>query len=249
MTKTALYSRSTRPRDPRAPAHAADGDAAGVPAGAAAAPPAPRPRWRATLARHERWLLVAAAGIVALAVVLGNRALTPPARPLTQDDIDAAVLHTLATVPMPSTGSKAYEAVRRSVVRVRGQGHETEREGKMVEGIGSGVVIVDTGVILTNLHVVAGASDIEVEFDDGTEERGDRHRRAARARSGGAAGQDDPGRPARGDAALDRRSAAGRRGRRRRLSVRDRAVGIHRGRLRPRRATTTRPRASACCPT
>jgi S1-C subfamily serine protease len=165
MTKTALYSRSTRPRDARAPAHAAD--ATGAPAGAVADTGAPRPRWRARVARHERGLLVAAAAIVALAVVLGLRALTPPARPITQDDIDAAVLHTLATVPMPSTGSKAYEAVRRSVVRVRGQGHETESEGKMVEGIGSGVVIVDTGVILTNLHVVAGASDIEVEFDDG----------------------------------------------------------------------------------
>jgi S1-C subfamily serine protease len=36
-------------------------------------------------------------------------------------------------------------------------------------GVGTGVVIVDKGVILTNLHVVIGAERIKVRFDDGTE--------------------------------------------------------------------------------
>ena len=36
-------------------------------------------------------------------------------------------------------------------------------------GIGSGVVIVDNGTILTNLHVVLGASKLKVIFHDGTE--------------------------------------------------------------------------------
>ncbi len=36
-------------------------------------------------------------------------------------------------------------------------------------GIGTGVVIVDKGVILTNLHVVAGAEKIKVRFFEGTE--------------------------------------------------------------------------------
>jgi S1-C subfamily serine protease len=35
--------------------------------------------------------------------------------------------------------------------------------------VGSGVVIVDTGIILTNLHVVAGAEKVQVEFEDGME--------------------------------------------------------------------------------
>ena len=172
MKKVALYSRSSRPPGSRVPARPATaGIAAGTPAGPAAqaAPPARRSWWRAFLARHERPLLVAAAGIVALAVVLVHGALTPAVPPITQQDIDAAVLHTLETAQLPSTASKAYEAVRRSVVRVRGQGHEKEHEGQMVEGIGSGVVIVDTGIILTNLHVVAGADHIQVEFDDGLE--------------------------------------------------------------------------------
>jgi S1-C subfamily serine protease len=42
--------------------------------------------------------------------------------------------------------------------------------GGLVElGVGTGVVIVDKGVILTNLHVVAGAESIKVTFADGLE--------------------------------------------------------------------------------
>ena len=37
------------------------------------------------------------------------------------------------------------------------------------QGIGTGVVIVDNGTILTNLHVVAGAQSITVTFFDGFE--------------------------------------------------------------------------------
>jgi len=175
MKKVALYSRSIPPRGSRAPARPERGGsttgAPEAPQDSAAEPatPARRSRWRTFLARHERPLLVAAGGLVALGVVLGHGALTPSSRPITQKDIDAAVVHTLETVPMPSAASRAYEGVRRSVVRVRGTGHEPVREGQMLEGIGSGVVIVDTGVILTNMHVVAGAERIVVEFDDGFE--------------------------------------------------------------------------------
>ena len=38
-----------------------------------------------------------------------------------------------------------------------------------MRGTGSGVVILDTGVILTNLHVVTGARRLQVVFADGTE--------------------------------------------------------------------------------
>ena len=48
-------------------------------------------------------------------------------------------------------------------VRAAGVGREVERS------IGTGVVIVDSGVILTNLHVVAGSESLTVTFADGTE--------------------------------------------------------------------------------
>jgi len=46
---------------------------------------------------------------------------------------------------------------------------ETKPEAKPEGNIGTGVVIVDTGIILTNLHVVRGAKRIKVTFFDGLE--------------------------------------------------------------------------------
>jgi S1-C subfamily serine protease len=45
-----------------------------------------------------------------------------------------------------------------------------ESDDEEVEnGVGSGVVIIDKGIILTNLHVVSGADHIKVIFSDGLE--------------------------------------------------------------------------------
>ncbi|MEO8344793.1 MAG: trypsin-like peptidase domain-containing protein [Betaproteobacteria bacterium] len=164
MRNTALYSRSDRMRKVSEPGTATpDGAAPSVQRTLRAA------RRRAWAATHERALLLAATALIVLIVALGHAALTRAPRPLTQDEIDAAVLHTLETVSMPSHAAKAYENVRRSVVRVHGTAYAKEQEGHAMEGIGSGVVIVDTGIILTNLHVVAGADRIQVEFEDGFE--------------------------------------------------------------------------------
>jgi S1-C subfamily serine protease len=166
VKKISLYSSSDRTRKAARPdASAADRVAAPDAEGR----PALRARWRGYASRHERVLLLVAATLLSLAIVMGYAALTRTSRPLTQDDIDAAVLHTLETVPLPSHAAKAYEAVRRSVVRVHGTGYAKEQEGRAQEGIGTGVVIVDTGIILTNMHVIAGADRIQVEFDDGFE--------------------------------------------------------------------------------
>jgi S1-C subfamily serine protease len=124
---------------------------------------------RRFFSRHDRPLLVLAGALFALALLIGYQSFTPQPRVITQQDIDSAVLHTLTNAQIPSRASRAYEAVRRSVVRVHGIGREKEKGGHLMEGIGSGVVIVDSGVILTNLHVVSGADHIEVEFEDGTE--------------------------------------------------------------------------------
>jgi len=91
-----------------------------------------------------------------------------PVQRITQKDIDAAVLRTLETQPLPSAAARAAAAVAPSVVRV--VGYARTKKGKEVErGIGTGVVIVDKGVILTNLHVVQGAERISITFADGME--------------------------------------------------------------------------------
>ncbi len=138
---------------------------------------------------------------------------------ITQDEIDAAVLHTLETRTLQSRTAKAAEAVRLAVVRVEGYNDEGDDAGESKNGkpakrapklkppekdglrprepdvivppqsphaktparqkeakpgageprVGSGVVIVDQGIILTNLHVVAGAKRLVVTFHDGLE--------------------------------------------------------------------------------
>jgi S1-C subfamily serine protease len=168
MKKAALYSHSAKARQPEARAADAAQPAADTTA-AQATPAAPMSRLRRFWTRFERPLLVVCGGLFAFALVAFHGSLRPPGQKITQEDIDAAVLHTLETAQIPSAASKAYEAVRRSVVRVRGTGHDKEKDGKAVEGVGSGVVIVDTGVILTNMHVVAGADKVTVEFEDGLE--------------------------------------------------------------------------------
>jgi serine protease DegQ len=50
---------------------------------------------------------------------------------------------------------------------------KTDKSGETEEAVGTGVVIEDTGKILTALHVVAGAKHIGVIFADGTESDAD----------------------------------------------------------------------------
>lgn len=107
--------------------------------------------------------------VAALAWMLQASGQRPAA--LAQEDIDNAVLHTLATKDLPSRSARAAELVRPAVVRVRGF-HSDKKDGKADDkeaGVGSGVVIMEDGTILTNLHVVEGAKRLVVTFFDGTE--------------------------------------------------------------------------------
>jgi S1-C subfamily serine protease len=111
--------------------------------------------------------------LMVLGVVLSFAALTVytnlnPTRHITQQDINDAVAQAMASAtPPPARGSLVYEAVRPSVVQI-----ETSVlgvDGKSAGGRGTGVVIDDSGSILTSLHVVADALDIKVIFADGSE--------------------------------------------------------------------------------
>lgn len=123
--------------------------------------------------------------ILGIAIVAGQQWMPGSVQQLTQKDIDKAVLHTLEKTVLPAPEVRAFEAVRRSVVRVRqfgdspkgadpanrqankGDAKELDKD-ELLTGIGTGLVIVDSGVILTNLHVVAGANRVQVVFHDGS---------------------------------------------------------------------------------
>ncbi|MEZ5707140.1 MAG: trypsin-like peptidase domain-containing protein [Burkholderiaceae bacterium] len=168
MRKPALYSSSRRsPRGPLAsvaPAVEAEPVPAEAVQAAAARPSSRLRRWgRSPKVMWSAVALLAGLLGVSLSGSLGARA---PA--LTQKDIDAAVLRTLTTQVLPSATARAAEKIRPSVVRVAGV--TTNKKGEEVESsVGTGVVIVDKGVILTNLHVVQGAQTIRLSFDDGSE--------------------------------------------------------------------------------
>jgi S1-C subfamily serine protease len=138
-----------------------------------APPPSRLSRWFRQAGEHQLFLLWAVVGLLALLLALSLAVpLRPAARALTQNDINAAVLKTLETTLLPSPAAKAYEAIIPSVVRVVGLGKSSKtKDGKedAERSVGTGVVIVDKGVILTNLHVVEGAHTIKITFSDGLE--------------------------------------------------------------------------------
>ena len=116
----------------------------------------------------------AAAGAFGALITLGgvfvvNHWFGPHQVKITQEHIDAAVAHSLQTAVMPSPAVKAFEAILPSVVRVSGFVTDPKTKQETTHGVGTGVVIVDNGTILTNLHVVSGADRIVVTFFDGTE--------------------------------------------------------------------------------
>lgn len=137
------------------------------------APPEPAPagksrafRWRDFYKRREKSILVATAAALFLSIffILG---MAPGAPVLTQEHVDAAVERALKEKTLPSAAAKAYAAVRPSIVRVRAASDELDRDEYAERAVGSGVVVVESGLILTNLHVVAGAKRITVVFADG----------------------------------------------------------------------------------
>ena len=231
MRKTALYSRSAARPGLASPAAASEPGATADPM-----PQAPaHPRWQraAAFLGSPRGLWIAIGVLTFLLLFTLAQALRPGARALTQEDIDAAVLNTLETTPLPSPAARADEVIRPSVVRVPGYRAGKPGADDIEHGVGTGVVIVDKGVILTNLHVVPAPTRIKVLFADGLEPPRRIDRRAARERPGGAAGAQDSRRPGRGDDALHRRSAPRRRGGGGGLSVRHRPVGVGRRGLGP----------------
>jgi S1-C subfamily serine protease len=133
--------------------------------------PARASRVKSFYSRHERPALLAAGALFAALLVLAHAAMAPQPRHLTQRDIDQAVRHSLETKPLPSRAAQAYRAVAPAIVRVQGM-REVEAPADpgavQSEGsTGSGVVVHDSGVILTSLHVIEGTDSVALDFATG----------------------------------------------------------------------------------
>jgi S1-C subfamily serine protease len=156
MKRAAVYSRSARSLGrlgvPKAPTPEA------------AQPAVP---WRT---RNARRLKIGAGVAVALLLLVGILMVMPPAG-MTPQQVEALVQRVLEKQDPVPTAADAYDSILPSVVHVRGLPDAPDADvasGGEVQS-GTGVVIVDTGIILTNLHVVHGAKAIKVVFHDGTE--------------------------------------------------------------------------------
>ena len=167
MPRPALYS-SSRPA--RRPPAEPQSPVAAPPPTTQGGHPQPTGNPAVTVSRRQ---LRSLWGVIALLAALLSASLWLHQRPapqrITQDDIDAAVLRTLETTTPPSAAARAVDAIAPSVVRVVGYSRSKNGKEETEHGIGTGVVIVDKGIILTNLHVVTGADRIVLTFHDGLE--------------------------------------------------------------------------------
>ena len=199
MRRPALYSSSNhiddanRPvADGAQPSEGMDGPEHGEVQAGPALPATPGKyfsRLRQHISPRNIYFLWSVVGLLALLLAFSfSLSLRSPLQKLTQDDINAAVLKTLETTLLPSPAAKAYQTIIPSVVRVVAIGKRnitsaethgakkgnkasgpTEQDEEGERSVGTGVVIVDKGIILTNLHVVQGAETIKITFADGLE--------------------------------------------------------------------------------
>lgn len=199
MKKAPLYSRSRQPaRLADSPVTPETMPASDMPAPVSAAPSTRGGRFKARLVRHERQLWASAVLMLLVAALALNAGMAPRTPALTMAQIDAAMRKSIVEKPLPSPVAAAYDAIIPSVVRVVGlmtegdDGADVDDDkapkdektaskdtkepkplksphGPVERGIGTGVVIIDNGTILTNLHVINGAKRIKVTFMDGTD--------------------------------------------------------------------------------
>ena len=125
-------------------------------------------------ARQRRLAALVGAAIV---LVVAGWALAPAPRGLTEAQVKDMLDAEFEERRRPSAAD-AYAAIRPAVVQVQGwpaPGKGDAAKGGEDEGsaepasTGTGVVIVDSGIILTNLHVVADATRVTVTFAGGLE--------------------------------------------------------------------------------
>jgi S1-C subfamily serine protease len=126
-----------------------------------------RAKWPITRPRIRRSVPFASGVVAALVAVWLFAVLNPAPASLTRSDIKKTIDQTLASqTPGPAISELVYAAAQPSLVLIETHAKDSASSG--TEGVGSGVVVSAQGDILTSLHVVADATDIQLTFADGT---------------------------------------------------------------------------------
>jgi S1-C subfamily serine protease len=135
----------------------------------------PVSRWEHWQSRFQQFrqkvkntILFTSGVLAALAALLLFNTLYPGPQQLTRGEVDQAIAQALeSATPPPAFSTRVYEAIRPSLVLI--QTRTAGVHGEEARRLGSGVIINDRGDILTSLHVVANASEIQLIFADGTQ--------------------------------------------------------------------------------
>jgi len=102
-------------------------------------------------------------GVVAalLAVVLYGILVPRTTIPTTKELNEMMAAAMASATPRPAFSAQVYNVIAQSVVLIK-------THSRSDDGLGSGVIITDQGMILTSLHVVDGSDQITVTYADGT---------------------------------------------------------------------------------
>lgn len=134
------------------------------------APPLDAPPERSR--RPRTWLVLAGLAVAGMLFAFWWTAPSEPPPP-TRAEVDQAVQRGLEQAARdehaaPSDGAVAYQAISPSLVTVSTQRPGAATGAPDTAGLGSGVILNATGSVLTALHVVDGATKIDVGFADGS---------------------------------------------------------------------------------
>jgi S1-C subfamily serine protease len=132
-------------------------------------------KMKVRLKKLRSWLRkgsIFGSGVVAafLGLLLYNQFFPPP-HAITPREVKDTVAQVMASAtPPPAFSALVYQTIQPSLVLIETKG--TDSHGKSENALGSGVIIDDQGDILTALHVVANATQIQITFADGTQSEG-----------------------------------------------------------------------------
>ena len=109
--------------------------------------------------------------LIAFAAILLYNVILPGPRAMTTQDVKNTVAQAMASAtPPPPFAEHVFQAVQPSLVQI--DTDVLSENGKVQGALGTGVIIDDSGTILTALHVVAQAIDVRVTFADGVQATG-----------------------------------------------------------------------------
>ncbi len=126
-----------------------------------------RDRMRRLRERARKTLPFLSGVLAALLALFLYTTFFPGAKPLTQNEVNAAISSAMASAtPRPAFSEQVYQIIQPSLVWI--ESDRTNATGGAETDLGTGVIINRAGNVLTALHVVDHATNIRLTFADGT---------------------------------------------------------------------------------